>query len=245
MKLFLKYLLFCPLFLVYGCEKEPVNYDLLNPNFIVGDSIASNIKFSQLDVKIGNSLGGTSLYQLDIDEDGQLDINLKTQNDYSPGGMSTQSSTMTILNTNLSIIGRKLIDTIANCTYQISDTTTQSIQYNRLSGYRCENGNDNLIKIMEFVTPHYYKLNDTIENQFILDHDIAFANKRSTMNYLIWNELKFIGYSKTRIYQKFIGANEEYIVFKLKKSNHDYLGWIKLRIKDYDKIELLGYAIQK
>lgn len=236
-----KYFIFI-IIIAFSCKKEIITNN--DSKFFIGDSTSSDILFYKLDTIIGKSLGGSMSYQLDIDKDNLHDITFNSEYNYSPGGVVNKFSKMTVQNTNLSIIGANLIDTIINCTYKISDSTTQSIIFNSLSDYKCSEGNDSIMEIKKLVVPFFLTINDNIDNEFISANEFLLSKKISTINYLIWEGNKFKGYSRTNIKQGFNDIG--YIVFKIYNiNNKDKLGWIKLRIKDFNLIELIEYAIQK
>ncbi|HPY10853.1 MAG TPA: hypothetical protein PLV74_09560 [Bacteroidales bacterium] len=236
-------------FIYYGCKKEPQPPD--SPEkvpFRVGMTQPLSMNIYHLNKTIGNTWGVNSkyLYNLDFNKDGWDDFALYAWADYSPGGIKTNESKIIIVNNKISLIGQDNIDTVKSCTFLNNDSLQQTIEYNTLSGYKCENGIQRIRRIDTVFTSFFFSQGDTIEGHAFSGLSEFFLSSRTeSINYLIWEGNVFIEFFKIDQHFGLIDHEPKYLVFKMTEGNSVKLGWIKLETIESSKIILHEVVIEK
>lgn len=229
-------------------QPEDLNQNKMDSSFVVGKLTDSLIVTTFDSVLLIYSYNySRKYYQLDIDNDNEIDFEISSQQAFSSGGIASQRSEITAINDSVFISTEAVIDTTYQCTVQKSSTFIEITTYSNSSTYSCaENGQNIISTIMTNLYPKVYSINDTLNRSIAL-----WSNGKLTLCFHNTSSSSNRQGNITTDYQKYIenglwnNTDKKYLLFKIIKGGEIHYGWIQLGISDYTNIYLYQYACQK
>lgn len=231
-------------YLLTNCEDDPCDtiIEKVDSSFTIGIENES-IQVTTFDsaIKLIAPFHDMVIFDIDIDDNGTDDIQLRSVDNFSPAGIMVEKSRIIIINPEYELSVIDMPDTMRRCTEIINDSLLKYTHYNNYSGYKCDDGIDTVIYITTYSYPDVYSLGDTLtDNEKWSNNYIDLAYYDHSVFYTI-EYYKYLSIVRG----KWNNQNMKYILFKKENNGQIRYGWLRLSIDNYLEIRFYEYAIQK